>query len=148
MILLLVFLFIREPGTFFVHFKVFRPLHGLLIALCIAPVLLFFGTWREELSFKMYPGDTPYLYICLQGTALQRSDELQLQPYRSRLPVCEGEMLSVKAWVMDEMHVMPHSDAAYLHKLREALAQQGFDREETTFWMHHAPYDEQAMIRY
>jgi hypothetical protein len=135
---------IFQPSQFF---KKIVLSQAIVLLLCIAPILNFFDSWNNESSFKLYSGDTKYMYVCFKNDALQKANEdLKLNSYKKiKVPVCNGEMLSVKTWALNEMNVMPHSDEHYFNQIKSYFLQNGFNNNEISFWVHESPYDSTSM---
>lgn len=147
MILLLVLLCVQQNTTVTRElWPVVHPVHLLVCLLCIAPALSFFGAWKNACSFKLYTGDTPYLYISFRGAGIEKAAaQFHVDQQLLDVPGYEGKMLSVKAWSLAGLHVMPGSDPAYFRAMRTYLLQHGFSAQEFDLWVHDAPYDRQSM---
>jgi hypothetical protein len=144
MIVLLGLLFLKEETQQITFVPQKLSWYYLVLILCIMPVSNAFGVWRNELSFKLYSGDTSFLYLCLPDDALEKVPA-ELQHEGIPFPFCNGSMLSTKTWAMKEMNVMPCSDERYLQKFRVALSTERFKGFTIHFWIHESPYDSMAI---
>jgi hypothetical protein len=144
MIIVLGLLFLKEDvsDTALVSKKLSWQFFVLL--LCIMPVGNVSGVWKDELSFKLYSGNGSFLYICVPENEWKKVPE-KLNNEGIYVSFCEGRMLSIKTWTMQEMNVMPCNNEHYSQKLRESFLTYRFKGSGIHFWIHESPYDSSSI---
>lgn len=112
--------------------KVIFILYGVL------PALNFWGYWDNFLSFDLYSGRLPTVYICLHDTP----STVPLQPYYEPdlYQICNGDrLISLQNWAINEMGVPEYPEIRAYEKMQHAMSK-AYPDAGVKFMTNYYPY--------
>ncbi|MEX1203317.1 MAG: hypothetical protein WEA59_08750 [Ferruginibacter sp.] len=95
-----------EPMLAFFKIKFVRLL---LLACCILPWLNLGGYWDRNLSFVMYSGGVPLLYICTNNNTVLMQYASYMSNHKSAVLPCKFP-IPVYQWALKTIHTSPNTE--------------------------------------
>lgn len=95
----------------------------MLLACCVLPLLGRWGYWDRYLSFQMYTGDVPHLYICTNNRPVLMEYAKYMGNRSSSLFPCKFP-IPVYQWAYMSMHTPPNNEKRILASVAEQWKKQ------------------------
>ena len=144
-LMMLWFYYYQEPYQF-LFTDIIKQKNIVVLSLWgIAPVLSFIGYWDVYLSSSLYSGDTKYMDICIENTAVVTP----LRVYFSnddRRNICTGQVrLPLYRWARDETGILPYPEDWYYKKFAKEFKKM-YPDTDATLTIYSYPFKERRQI--